>query len=499
MPYNKNKYRLFYTLVLILITTIFWLLLHYRSQVKRLSPEFQKLYLVVKLIEKYYVEAVDVADVAESGLHRMLRELNPPGFVVEDEWSKTDSGEIGLTLLPRNGAPMIISTIPGSPADLAAIQTGDLLLKIDDTATRQLPFARLKNLLKGKIDSAIKLELFSAQFEENYTVKLWREKKSNPPVLASFMLDSKTGYLRAGNLNNAFANRLAQALLKLETGGIRQLLLDLRQVSKGTLNGALEVLSLFLPPNQRVLQIVGKNSQIKRNFRTNDHRKTHLLPLVVLINHGTARWAEAVAGTLQDLDRAVIVGENSLGLADIYETHSLKDQTRIRLATRRFSTASGRCPGRMIDSTSFWAELKAPAADSVRRQRGEFQTRNGRPVYAHEEITPDRVVAPGPRLHPNIGSRLIRFLDTNTGSLAEKALLNRFKHYLAAAGIETNWKTVAPEIRNKIRFSKTQSRAGLEPALIEAARNDPQILHVRDNFDAIFKSIVEKTDSANIW
>jgi len=483
---NRNKYRLFYTLVFILITTVFWLLLHYRSHVRRLSPEFRKLYQVIRLIETYYVEEIDLARVSESGLHGLLRELTPSGFVVNDD--SLAPGEIGLVLYPRNGSPLVITTVPGSPADLAPIETGDLLLAIDEKSIYHEPFARIQTLLRGEVQSSVQLELFSAQFEKNYTVTLKRTEIRQPPVLAGTLPDARTGYLRPGEISEEAAAALAQRLDAMLQNGIERLLLDLRQTSQGTLTGTIGILSLFLPAKELVLQSVGTEPPGTKKYYTRRPRKIYTLPLVVVINHGTSRWAEILAGSLQDLDRAVVAGENSFGLADVYNPVSLKDHIRIQLPTTRLLTANGRCFGRKIDSTSFWQELKQVAHDSIRIQRGAFKTRAGRLVYAGEGITPDEIIPSPPVINLELSALLPEFLSVSDLAGSEKQLFRRFKNFASEKSVhisESEWNKLALEIKNQIRFFRIQVVTGLEPAFKESLRHDSQIQHLLLNLDQL--------------
>lgn len=493
---NQNKYRLFYTLVFILITTIFWLLLHYRSQVRRLSPEFRKLYQVIRLIETYYVEEIDLARVSESGLHGLLRELTPAGYVIDDD--SLAPGDIGLVLYPRNGSPLVITTVPGSPADLAPVRTGDLLLEIDEKATYREPFARIQTLMRGEIESPVTLEFYSAQFEKNYTVTLKRTEIRQPPVLAGTLPEARTGYLRLGEIREETASAVAQRLDAMQQQGIERLIIDLRQTSQGTLNGTIGILSLFVPDKELILQTIKLNQAGAKKYRARRAFKIFTLPLVVLINHGTSRWAEVLAGSLQDLDRAVIAGENSFGLADIYKPVSLKDRTRIQLPTTRLLTASGRGFGRKIDSTSFWQELKQVADDSIRLRRGAFNTRAGRVVYAGEGITPDEIIPAPPVANLDLNARLPEFLAVNNQTGSETQLIQRFKIYVnkkSGRVSDSEWITLAPEIKNKIRFARTCTRAGLEPALIESLRDDAQIHRLLVNLDRLVEKINDQTNA----
>ncbi|MCI0515401.1 S41 family peptidase [candidate division KSB1 bacterium] len=399
---RQNKFRMLVTAFLVLITLLVWLIARYRFKQNEVNRGLQKLFLVLRVVQDYYVEDVKLKDLVDTGIQEILTDLNQPGddgYAESDLISRLtrahDSAAVGLHLTGFEKFPLVIAAYPFSPAAEAGIQPGDIVLRINEKSTYRLPIQAVNHLLLGPVNTPVKLKLLMGDSSRIHELQLVRKSFPVMPILAAFMLDPTTGFIRIGHLGPDCVDSLRIKLQTLQNRGMRQLVLDLRSNSLGQMAQARQVLELFTPKGSRLFRIVDRQREKSQEFEDADTTPYETLPLILLIDHGTAQWAEAIAGTLQDLDRALILGESSYGLANVRTTYQLKAGGSIQLITGRYYTPSGRSPGRKFDTPfyrNFWTELDSLAPDSIRLDNGRFTTANGRPVYAAEGITPDQFV-----------------------------------------------------------------------------------------------------------
>ncbi len=232
-----------------------------------------------------------------------------------------------------------------------------------------------------------------------------RDKIPVRSITTAFMLDGRTGYIRVGRFARTTGKELSAALLELDGQGMQQLLLDLRGNSGGYLDQAVEMVDFFLKGEKRIVYTRGRIASANEDYYSSDNAEYAGLPLVVLINHGSASASEIVAGAVQDWDRGLVVGETSFGKGLVQTQVSLRDGSALRVTTARYYTPSGRLIQRPYDNgldeyvTGGYDSYDPNLDTTDTEDKPVFTTQSGRKVYGGGGISPDVIVA-SPRLTP---------------------------------------------------------------------------------------------------
>ena len=516
---NQNKRRILFTIILFLFTVIFWMMLHYRSLRQEVGAPFQKVYLVLRIVQKYYVEDVEVKAIMDAGINGMLTTLDAPGYYCQAESSHTgvcglfpDSSGPGLHLITLKKFPVVLATYPFSSAAKAEIRPGEILYEIDSVVTYRMPIEMVYQKLHGEPGTKVQLGIKNPNSGVTRQVNLVRARLSPEPILTSYLIDQRTGYLKLGHFGPGVSAKLNAQLEAFTEQGMQRLLLDLRGNSSGLLDEAIQVISLFTKKEQLLLRIKGRQKRYQQEFVNKQAGAFEAIPLIIIIDNGTAQWAEAVAGVLQDLDRAVIVGENSFGLADIRTTHQLSDGSQISLVVAQFYTPGKRCPGRTLGQLSpadLAAELDSVVAESIRTERGHFNTINGRSIYAHEGITPDKMlrsVKPTGFIYQIIEKELIQqfvvqavvndspFPFTRKSlfklNFARHPLFLNFKRFVRQKKIsftEQEWQGAQFGLQKKLKTEIAEVLFGQEQAFIIDSQNDRVVQLAVKQFDSLIE------------
>ncbi|TBR11257.1 MAG: S41 family peptidase [Rugosibacter sp.] len=317
-------------------------------------------------IKQGYVESVDDKTLITHAISGMLANLDPHSAYLDAEAFKemqvTTQGEfggLGLEVGMEDGLVKIVSPIEDTPAYKAGLKPGDLIIKLDDTLVKGLTLTDAVKKMRGKPKTQIRLTVFRKGESKPFEVTLTREKIKVQSV-KSKALEGGYGYLRITQFQdetNADVARHLEKLVKQEKDGLKGLVLDLRNDPGGLLTGAIGVSAAFLPPKTLVTSTEGRTEDAKRRFTaspedylrgTKDDYMKNLpaqiktLPMVVLVNGGSASASEIVAGALQDHKRAIIMGTQTFGKGSVQTVLPLSNNTAIKLTTARYYTPSGR-------------------------------------------------------------------------------------------------------------------------------------------------------------
>tara|TARA_B100000676_G_scaffold294396_1_gene332307 strand:+ start:2352 stop:3653 length:1302 start_codon:yes stop_codon:yes gene_type:complete len=303
---------------------------------------------VMERIRSAYIDEIDDRELLESAIRGMLYELDPhSSYLTPDQFDDlqvTTTGEfggLGIEVTMEDGFVKVITPVDGSPASKAGIQAGDLILKIDETFVKGLSLGEAVELMRGEIGSKIELMVLSEGDEKPHQVTLKRDKIQLHSV-KSRMLEPGLGYIRISQFQNNTGEDTRKALDSL-TGEdtLRGLVLDLRNNPGGVLGGAVEVADLFMD-NGLIVYTQGRNKSSRSDFNAKPGDHLNGVPLVVLVNGGSASASEIVAGALQDQGRAIVVGNRTFGKGSVQTVLPLSKDKALKLTTARYYTPEGR-------------------------------------------------------------------------------------------------------------------------------------------------------------
>ncbi len=351
---------------------------------------------VVKEVQSNYVDSIDMEDVVETAIAAMLNKFDPyteymPRKVQED-FKVLNSGEyggIGSYIMQRDGNVYISGPHKGSPADKAGLRSGDLIMSVDTMTVLGMTSDKVSERLKGPRGTTVKVKVKRPYVgaDSILTFDIVREKIQIPAVSYSGMLPGEIGYIQLSQFSEKSAEEVEDALKSmLATGKLKGLVLDLRDNGGGFLESAVKILGYFLPKGTEVLRTRGKGVMDERVYKTAGKPIAPDLPLVVLIDDGTASASEITSGALQDLDRAVIMGSRSFGKGLVQTTRSIPYDGLLKVTVARYYIPSGRLIQAIDYSHRNPDGTVARIPDSL---TNVFTTAAGREVRDGGGITPD--------------------------------------------------------------------------------------------------------------
>ncbi len=389
-----NKY-----LFLILMGAV--LLWGYKSDAAR--DQFQKmktLTQIIRLVSENYVDEVDMNEILEGAIIGMLDKLDPHSSYISSEQFELINEQfdgafegIGIEFNILEGYITVISPIPGTPSDRAGLQTGDKIVRINDESAYKITQKDVLEKLRGPKGTPVDVTISRPGMDENFVVTLVRDKIPIVSVMASFMVDDETGYIKVSRFSRTTAKEIDESLSKLEGMGMQQLLLDLRNNGGGMMDQAISIVDMFVSSRDTILFTKGKIPGSSEVYRARKSNRDKDYPVVVLINRGSASASEIVSGAFQDLDRGIIVGETSFGKGLVQRQYPLRDGSAARITIAKYYTPSGRLIQRPYeDIGEYYTDLgrdSREATDSTLAKKPVFTTKKGRSVYGGGGITPD--------------------------------------------------------------------------------------------------------------
>ena len=291
---------------------------------------------------------------------------------------------IGVMVNNHRKGLAVIRVLPGSPAEKAGLKTGDIIRSTDGKRLDSLSYSAKKKLLSGKPGSEIELKLLRRG--KTLTVKVKRAVIPQKTVPYYAMLDKTTGYIKLLRFSKNAGKEVQEAVVDLKNRGAKKLILDLRGNPGGLLNQALYVAGLFLPTGTLVVKTKGRFEKFDKEYHTKNTPMDTEMPLAVLINGNSASASEIVSGTLQEYDRAVIVGDTSYGKGLVQRFFPLKYGTYVKITISKYYLPSGR----LIQKIDYW-HRDAKGKPGLFRTKHEktFYTKHKRKVYEHGGIAPD--------------------------------------------------------------------------------------------------------------
>lgn len=360
-------------------------------------------------INIYYVDTVDSGKLLKKGIDEMLNSLDPyTDFIPEsekDDYRFTTSGQYGgIGAVIRQTSEFVVISDPyeGYPAYKAGLIAGDKILKIDSVDARGKRTDDVSKLLKGTPGTQVKL-LIQRLDSIPYEVTLTREEIKVKSVPFSGIVRDNIGYIKLNNFTEQASKELTAALKEMKTNGnLRGVVLDIRSNPGGLLNQAVGISNIFVDKGQAIVNTKGKIRENNKTYFALNEPVDTKIPVVVLVNSSSASASEIVSGSLQDLDRAVIVGQRTFGKGLVQNTRPLAYNTQLKLTTAKYYIPSGRCIQALDYSHRNEDGSVGKIPDSLTTA---FKTKAGRIVYDGGGVLPDEVTVP--KKLSNITSSLI--------------------------------------------------------------------------------------------
>ena len=375
------------------------------NRLKIITTGSNKLNYLLQLIDNNYVDSVDVSKLVEDAMPQILSELDPHSSYIsaddaqeaEEDLKGSFSG-IGVSFTMERDTVNVMSVIKGGPAEKVGILAGDRIVTADTTSLVGMENTDVMHHLKGVKGTNVRLGIKRHGTRELIYFNVVRGDITVTSIDASYMIDATTGYIRVKNFGEQTYAEMLVALAKLSVENMENLIVDLRGNRGGYMHIAIQMVNEFLPKNRLIVYTEGRKSA-REDFRSDGRGSFQRLPLVVLLDEGSASASEIFAGAIQDNDRGTVVGRRSFGKGLVQQPMNFRDGSVVRLTVARYYTPSGRCIQKYYESghdEEYENELLARyergeffSQDSIKQNGPEYKTSIGRTVYGGGGIMPD--------------------------------------------------------------------------------------------------------------
>ena len=366
-----------------------------------------KLNNLLHIIDDQYVDTVNMNDLVEKAMPQILSELDPHSVYISskdvqsanDDLSSSFSG-VGIEFTIRQDTIHVQNVISNGPAEKAGVIAGDKIVSIDDKPCvgKIVTTTESMRRLKGPKDTKVKLGLLGYKAKKVRYVTVTRGEIPQKSISATYMLDSKTGYIKIKKFAENTYPELLISLAQLSQNNLQNLVIDLRGNLGGYMASAVQIANEFLPKNRLIVYMEGRRSP-RQDFMSDGKGSYQHIPLIILIDEASASSSEIVSGAIQDNDRGTIIGRRSFGKGLVQKPLSFRDGSMIRLTTARYYTPSGRCIQKPYSSgadkdyeedlLNRYQSGEYFSQDSIKHSGKKYHTKNGRIVYGGGGITPD--------------------------------------------------------------------------------------------------------------
>lgn len=300
----------------------------------------------ISIVRKSYVEDVKPKDMIYSAIKGMLNSLDPhSGFMTPEMYremqvdTKGEFGGIGIQIGIKEGMLTVIAPIEDTPAYMAGIKAGDHIIKVNNEFTKDMSLHDAVSKMRGAPGTSVKLTILREGWKETKDFTIVREIIKIRSV-KSKLLEDGIGYVKINQFQEQTASDLSNAMEKLMQENMNALVLDLRNNPGGLLNSAIDVASQFLPSGKLVVYIKDKKGE-RQEYQSGKTKSNYAIPMIVLVNQGSASASEIVAGALKDWNRAVIIGMQTFGKGSVQSVIPLSDGSALRLTTAKYYTPKG--------------------------------------------------------------------------------------------------------------------------------------------------------------
>jgi carboxyl-terminal processing protease len=356
----------------------------------KISQSMENFAAAYRIINNQYVDETDPNQLMRIGIDSMLGHMDPyTNYFSEAQMVQVRMGVkggwdgIGIELTKNDGKIVIGELVEDTPAEANDLRVGDVLLKIDGTVLEDRKIEDVSQTLQGKAGTKVSIEVMrpSTGKVRELTIERTKVTKKNVPYYG--MLDEETGYIVLTTFSQRAGGNVQDAFKALQSEhNPKQVILDLRNNGGGFLIEAVNICNIFLGKGNEIVYTRAKIPEWDRSFKTLNAPIDTEIPLIVLMNGSSASASEIVAGALQDMDRAVLLGRNSFGKGLVQNTKDIGYSSKVKLTTAKYYIPSGRC----VQALNYKDGVPVKVADSLRQ---EFVTQSGRKVYDGKGLEPD--------------------------------------------------------------------------------------------------------------
>lgn len=413
-----------------------------------ISKNLDIFYSVFQEINTHYVDDIDPGELMSYAIDKMLESLDPyTKYIPESDverfqmMTKGEYGGIGAMIGKRDSIMMISEIFEGYPAHKAGLLTGDKIVSVDNRSIIGKSRDEMHELLQGQPGTTLTLGILRGTSKNPLTISVKRENINLKSVPYYSMLDNSIGYVKLNQFTQNCAVDVKNACNDLRTKGAKSLILDLRDNPGGLLLEAIQITNLFVEQNKKIVYTKGKNRIAESVFYTKDAPWDTKIPLVILVNQYSASASEIVSGALQDLDRAVVVGNQTYGKGLVQTRKDLAHNSLLKVTTSKYYIPSGRCIQKMDYSQQSYRGKGVAIADSLHKV---FYTQNNRPVKDGGGVIPDVYVKTDTTkfllsalktqyVFDDFVNKMFSYADSSTikiqSFVVDEALFNSFKKY----------------------------------------------------------------------
>ena len=373
-----------------------------------INTSSNKLNALLRIIDDQYVDTVNMGELVEEAMPQILSELDPHSSyipakdleAVNADLKGSFSG-IGIQFTIQNDTIHVNSVIQGGPSEKVGLMAGDRIVEVDDSVFvgKIVTNSEAMKRLKGEKGSKVKLGVYRPGEKDLLHFTVIRGNIPVKSIDAAYMINEKVGYIKVNKFGETTYPELLIALAKLNQKNCEGLIVDLRGNTGGYMAAAIQMVNEFLPNNRLIVYTQGRKSP-REDYNSNGTGSNQKMPLVVLVDEGSASASEIFAGAIQDNDRGTIVGRRSFGKGLVQQPIEFSDGSAIRLTIARYYTPSGRCIQKPyekgkeseyeLDLLTRYEHGEFFSADSIKQDETEvYHTRLGRPVYGGGGIMPD--------------------------------------------------------------------------------------------------------------
>lgn len=392
---NKRMKRYLVTAAFLAVAGVSIFAVKARDNFFEISKNLEIFATLYRELNMFYVDETNPGDLMKTGIDAMLESLDPyTNYITESDiedfrfMTTGQYGGIGSLIRAVDDGIYISEPYEGFPAQKSGLKAGDRILKIDGKSVEGKNQEEISALLKGQ--SGTDLTVTVKRFDETIEFAVTREEIKIPDVPYYGMIDEGTGYIRLTSFTRTASKEVKAAFKELkEEHGMERLVFDLRGNGGGLLMEAVNIVNIFVPKGQEVVKTKGKVSQWERGHKTQNEPVDTEIPLVVLVDEGSASASEIVAGNMQDLDRGVVIGARTFGKGLVQETRPLQYNSRLKLTVAKYYIPSGRCIQKLDYSHRDFDGKVEEVPDSLLKV---FTTKGGREVIDGRGIDPDILI-----------------------------------------------------------------------------------------------------------
>ena len=389
-----KKFNFSKKIILLLLVGILFLSFSFKSKFSEVTKQIEIYSTLFKELNLYYVDEINPEELTDKVIKNTLKDLDPyTSFYNEQEVKDAresregEYGGVGITVYNSKRGIQINEVYKGYPADKAGLKIGDIIISVDGKSVTNLEREQLSMFIKGAPNSTFFIEVIRQN--KILKKKVTREKIIIKAVPFSKMIDKETGYIVLTGFNNKASSEVKKAFKNLKNAGMKKLVLDLRGNPGGSLLESLNICNFFLPKGKTLVTTKAKIKKWSNTYTSKNEPLDLEIPIVVLINERSASASEIVSGSLQDYDRAVIMGQRSFGKGLVQRYRKLTHGAELKLTISKYYTPSGRCI-QELDYANSSKDGKVPKFSD--KGINEFKTANGRSVYDGGGVLPDVII-----------------------------------------------------------------------------------------------------------